>query len=93
MTPLDAALVFGVTRQTIYTWQDQGKIGRIDLQNVRYVPEADILKRKEKFEDAKRLRNEILALPTPSEEKLEAVAQKFSGLSRRLISRSKPIHK
>lgn len=93
MTPLDAALVFGVTRQTIYTWQDQGKIGRINLQNVRYVPEADILKRKEKFEDAKRLRDEILALPTPSEEKLEAVAQKFSGLSRRLISRSKPIHK
>ncbi len=37
-----AASLLGVTRPTIYTWQDRGRIGRLDVGSKRMVPLADV---------------------------------------------------
>ena len=37
-----AAELLGVTRPTIYTWQDRGRIGRVDVGSKRMVPLADV---------------------------------------------------
>ena len=41
-----AAELMGVTRPTIYTWQDRGRIGRTDVGAKRMVPLADVEKLK-----------------------------------------------
>ena len=41
-----AAELLGVTRPTIYTWQDRSRIGRVDVGAKRMVPLADVEKLK-----------------------------------------------
>lgn len=41
-----AAELMGVARPTIYTWQDRGRIGRVDVGAKRMVPLADVEKLK-----------------------------------------------
>ena len=42
LTPEEAAQLLGVTRPTVYAWQDAGALDRVDRGNRRMVPLADV---------------------------------------------------
>lgn len=65
VAPERAAELLGVTRPTIYAWQDRGKLGRVEHANQRSVPLADVEALREARE-ARRLKvkGDLEALPT-----------------------------
>ena len=42
LTPDEAATMLGVTRPTVYAWQDSGALDRVDQANRRLVPLSDV---------------------------------------------------
>jgi len=60
VTPERAGEILGVSRQTIYTWQDEGRLSKIMQGSKRMAPLAEVLEEKEHAAAGKRLLEQTL---------------------------------
>lgn len=86
LTPEDAAEALGVTRQTIYSWQKSGRLGRRHREGsrVRFVPLTDVRKIQEQRRANEEFKAWLLSKPPVTDGEADLAARRFAALSTRL---------
>lgn len=77
ISPSKAADVLGVSRQTIYHWQDHGMLGRVQTGNRRMIPIVDVDRAHQARTEAFGLLAAIAALPEDPEDTFEPPEQPY----------------
>jgi excisionase family DNA binding protein len=80
LTPDQAAALLGVSRPTIYAWQDKNQIGRADHKGTRWVPKADVQAYQQELNHRIRLQAQFLDRPEPTDEQVDRAIKKFGTL-------------
>jgi excisionase family DNA binding protein len=80
LTPDQAAALLGVSRPTIYAWQDKNQIGRADHKGTRWVPKADVLAYQQELNERIRVQVLFRNHPLPTDEQVDRAIAKFGTL-------------
>lgn len=84
VNPEIAAEILGVSRPTVYAWQDRGRLGLVQAGRVRCSRLREVLELRAQREANLAFQREIRQMPTPSDVDVERAAERFNGLAERL---------
>lgn len=74
-----AAEMLGVSRPTVYAWQDRGRLARVDQANRRMVPTTDIERYLREQQERQAWRASVMEAAEPDEQTVAAAQRTFAG--------------
>jgi len=79
LSPERAGELLGITRPTVYAWQDRGLIERVDRGGKRLVPLASVIQYREQQQQRRAFAATLAAASDPSEERAVEAAKTFAN--------------
>lgn len=79
LPPERAGALLGITRPTVYAWQDRGLIERVDRGGKRLVPMTSVLLYKEQQQQRRAFAARLAEAPAPTDGRVAQATETFRG--------------